>query len=55
MTTMRRLSGLDAEVVVDLAFIGRYYERFADHAVDLGRGIGYLTGRDALETSTGTR
>ena len=43
------------DVVVDLALIGRYYERVADHAVDLGRGIGYLTGRNTLDAPTGTR
>ena len=47
--------GLDTETVVDLALIGRYYERFADHAVDLGRGIGYLTGKNALDAPTETR
>lgn len=47
--------GLHPEAVVDLALIGRYYERFADHAVDLGRGIGYLTGRNTLDAPTGTR
>lgn len=47
--------GLHPEVVVDLALIGRYYERFADHAVDLGRGIGYLTGRNTLDAPTETR
>jgi phosphate transport system protein len=52
---LAKTPGLDAEMVVDLALIGRYYERFADHAVDLGRGIGYLTGRNALDASMGTR
>lgn len=47
--------GLRPEIVVDLALIGRYYERFADHAVDLGRGIGYLTGRNTLDAPMGTR
>ena len=47
--------GLDTETVVDLALIGRYYERFADHAVDLGRDIGYLTGNNALDAPTETR
>lgn len=47
--------GLDTETVVDLALIGRYYERFADHAVDLGRDIGYLTGKNALDAPTETR
>jgi len=41
--------GLAAEVAVELALIGRYYERYADHAVELGRGIAYVTGRSALD------
>lgn len=45
--------GLDAQVAVELALIGRYYERYADHAVDLGRGIAYLTGRNTLDAPTG--
>ena len=32
------------EVAVELALIGRYYERYADHAVELGRRLAYLTG-----------
>ncbi len=47
--------GLDGEVVVDLALLGRYYERIADHAVDLGRDVGYLAGRNALDAPTGKR
>ena len=30
------------EPAVDTALIGRYYERFADHAVAIGRQVGYL-------------
>ena len=29
---------------VDLALAGRYYERFADHAVSIGRRVAYLAG-----------
>jgi len=34
-------SGLAAEVAVELALLGRFYERYADHAVALGRMIEY--------------
>ncbi|MGH3916251.1 MAG: phosphate signaling complex protein PhoU [Pseudonocardiaceae bacterium] len=30
------------EPAVDAALVGRYYERFADHAVAIGRQVGYL-------------
>lgn len=42
-------SGLDAEVVVELALLGRYYERFADHAVTIARDVAYLEGRTVLD------
>jgi phosphate transport system protein len=46
--------GVAVEVAVELALIGRYYERYADHAVDLGRGVAYLTGGNALDATVGT-
>jgi phosphate transport system protein len=34
--------------IVDIALVGRYYERLADHAVAIARAVGYLvTGRHA--------
>jgi phosphate transport system protein len=34
------------EPAVDAALIGRYYERFADHAVAIARQVGYrVTGQ----------
>ena len=38
-----------AETVVDLTLLGRYYERFADHAVSVARRVVYLvTGQFAV-------
>ena len=31
------------ETTVDLTLIGRFYERFADHAVAIGRQVIYLS------------
>ena len=33
---------LPTETVVDLTLLGRYYERFADHAVSVARRVVYL-------------
>ena len=30
------------EAAIDLALLGRYYERFADHAVSVARRVVYL-------------
>ncbi len=35
-------AGYKAEVVVDITLLGRYYERFADHAVSVARRVVYL-------------
>jgi phosphate transport system protein len=40
-----------AEDIVDLALIGRYYERFADHAVALAREVAYLAGTRPLDAA----
>lgn len=41
------------EPAVDTALVGRYYERFADHAVAIARQVGYLvTGRLPQESRT---
>jgi phosphate uptake regulator len=45
METMRKLF----HIAMEPALMSRYYERYADHAVDLGRGIAYLAGRNALD------
>lgn len=43
---------LPTETVVDLTLLGRYYERFADHAVSLARRVVYLvTGEYHSEAS----
>ncbi len=40
------------DVAVDLALIGRYYERYGDHAVSVARRVVYLvTGRYATTPS----
>ncbi len=42
-----------AETVVDLTLLGRYYERFADHAVSVARRVVYLvTGEFQSEAET---
>lgn len=42
-----------AETVVDLTLLGRYYERFADHAVSVARRVVYLvTGEFGSEVAT---
>ena len=32
----------DTETAVDVTLLGRYYERFADHAVEIGRRVIFL-------------
>jgi phosphate transport system protein len=40
------------ETAVDVTLVGRYYERFADHAVSVARRLVFLvTGDDADEVS----
>ncbi|CAM5237621.1 MULTISPECIES: phosphate signaling complex protein PhoU [Streptomyces] len=42
------------ETAVDVTLLGRYYERFADHAVSIARRVVFLvTGEHADEVSTG--
>jgi phosphate transport system protein len=39
---------LDVAAAVDGALLGRYYERYADHAVNVGRSVVFLvTGKIA--------
>ena len=40
--TVLMRTDLPTETVVDLTLLGRYYERFADHAVSLARRVVYL-------------
>lgn len=40
--TLVLAGGLPTETVVDLTLLGRYYERFADHAVSVARRVVYL-------------
>ncbi len=40
--TILRTTELPVETVVDLTLLGRYYERFADHAVSVARRVVYL-------------
>jgi len=37
------------EVAIDITLIGRYYERFADHAVSVARRVVYLVTGEAPE------
>jgi len=40
---------LGVEPAIDLALVGRYYERFADHAVNIAHRVVYLAGPEAPE------
>jgi phosphate transport system protein len=41
------------ETAVDVTLLGRYYERFADHAVSIARRVVFLvTGEHADDVST---
>ena len=42
-------SGITVEGAVDVALLGRYFERFADHAVAVGRRVIYITTGDVPE------
>ena len=41
------------EAAVDVALLGRYYERIADHAASMGRRIIYVVTGEPRETNTG--
>jgi phosphate transport system protein len=42
----------EVEQVVDVVVVGRYYERFADHAVGVSRAVSYLvTGQHSALTA----
>ena len=48
--TVLATAQLPTETIVDLTLLGRYYERFADHAVSVARRVVYLvTGENAPE------
>lgn len=50
--TVLSTSTLPTETIVDLTLLGRYYERFADHAVSVARRVVYLvTGEYHSEAS----
>ena len=50
--TVLTTTKLTTETIVDLALLGRYYERFADHAVSVARRVVYLvTGEYHSEAS----
>ncbi|MGH3316465.1 MAG: phosphate signaling complex protein PhoU, partial [Nocardioidaceae bacterium] len=41
--------GAGVEGAIDMALLGRYYERIADHAVSMGRRIVFLvTGQNPI-------
>lgn len=46
---------LGVEEAVDAALVGRYYERYADHAVSLARRLAYVAGLNTLDTATEER
>ncbi|HEX7659214.1 MAG TPA: phosphate signaling complex protein PhoU [Pseudonocardiaceae bacterium] len=37
------------EVGMDMALVGRYYERYADHAVSVARRVAFVAGRHAFD------
>lgn len=43
-------NGFTTEEVVDITLLGRFYERFGDHAVSLVRRIGFLVTGDSIDT-----
>ena len=50
--TVLATTQLPTETIVDLTLLGRYYERFADHAVSVARRVVYLvTGEYAPESA----
>jgi phosphate uptake regulator len=54
---LARMSLLASQLAEDAAFLGRYYERFGDHAVTIAQQVCYLatglvTSTDAVETAT---
>ena len=52
--TVLATSEAPTETIVDLTLLGRYYERFADHAVSVARRVVYLvTGEYVQEASGG--
>ena len=44
--------GLTNQEVVDVTLLGRYYERFGDHAVSVARRVTYLVTGDLAEFTT---
>jgi phosphate transport system protein len=44
-----------AQQTVDVTLLGRYYERFGDHAVSVARRIVYLVTGEFAGDTTGTR
>lgn len=50
---LARMSLLASQLAEDAAFLGRYYERFGDHAVTICYlATGLVTSTDAVETAT---
>jgi phosphate transport system protein len=41
-TIIKDDSGLTLESAIDLTLLGRYYERYADHAVSVARRVYFL-------------
>lgn len=45
-----RETGFTTDEIVDITLLGRFYERFGDHAVSLVRRIGFLVTGDSIDT-----
>ncbi len=41
-TIINQSNGLSVETAIDLTLLGRYYERYADHAVSVARRVYFL-------------
>jgi phosphate transport system protein len=41
-TIISQSAGLNVETAIDLTLLGRYYERYADHAVSVARRVYFL-------------
>jgi phosphate transport system protein len=50
--TLTQTDDLTSQEVVDVTLLGRYYERFGDHAVSVARRVVYLVTGDPAEFTT---
>lgn len=51
-TMLTEKDGLTSQQIVDVTLLGRYFERFGDHAVSVARRVSYLVTGDPAEFTT---